>query len=233
MIALLLVGALAITGCEKTGTTALPEAREHTVTGPLQNRASARLFVPDASSRVHVVLANLPGLLYRITTPAGSGLKPRVVRRGGLVRLGLLPTGGKGPDEVRIVLNRTVRWDLRFPAGAGEQRFDLSRGRITRLDLGTAGLIELRLPEPGGTVPLTFTGSVGTLSVTAPRSTPLRLYLAGGVGSALTPWTADEQLPPATALAPAIWPTARDRYWLRVRAPVGLLSLTRAETAAR
>ncbi|MCY1142171.1 hypothetical protein OWR29_29605 [Actinoplanes sp. Pm04-4] len=201
------------------------------MTGPLRNRTvAARLVVPDAASRVHVVLANIPGLLYRITTPIGSGLRPRVTRRGGVVRVGLQPTGGDGPDEVKLVLNRNVRWDLRLPAGAGEQRLDLSRGRISRLVLGTAGLVELRLPEPRGTVPLVFTGGVGTLSVLSPQATPLRLQLAGGVGSALTPWTADEELPPATVLAPAIWSTAPDRYWLRVRLPVGLLAVRRTST---
>jgi hypothetical protein len=229
IIASLLVAALAITGCEKTATVAAPEAREHTVTGPLQSRTiAARLVVPDAASRVQVLLANIPGLLYRVTTPAGSGLRPRVTRRGGLVRVALLPTGEDGRDEVRIVLNRSVRWDLRLPAGAGEQRLDLSRGRITRLVAGATGLIELRLPAPWGTVPLTLTGGVGTLTVSTPPATPLRLYLAGGAASALTPWTADEGLPPATTLTPAIWPTARDRYWLRARSPVGLLSLRRA-----
>ncbi|WP_250036847.1 hypothetical protein [Paractinoplanes maris] len=199
------------------------------MTGPLQSRKGARLIVPDAASRVHVVLATIPGLLYRITTPAGSGLTPRVTRPGGILRVGLLPTGEGGPDEVRIVLNRFVRWDLRLPAGAGEQRLDLSRGRVTRLDLGPAGLVELRLPAPRGTVPITLVGGIGTLSIRTPQFTPLRLNLARGAGSALTPWTADEELPAATVLTPAIWPTARDRYWLRARSAIGLLALRRGE----
>ncbi|WP_250008968.1 hypothetical protein [Actinoplanes sp. M2I2] len=226
-MALLLVSALAITGCERPVPVGAPDPGERVVTGPLQRRTGARLIVPDAASRIHVVLATLPGLLYRITTPGRSGLAPSVTRRGGTVLVALRPTGADGAHELRIVLNRAVRWDLRLPAGAGEQRLDLDRGRVTRLVVGPSGLVELRLPAPVGTVPLVLTGSIGTLTVSTPRTTPLRLQLAGGVGSALTPWTADEELPRATVLTPAIWPTARHRYWLRARSPIGLLTLRR------
>ena len=140
------------------------------VSGPLLGRTGASLTVSDAASRVRIVLANLPGQLYRITTPAGSGLTPVVTRRNGQVRAALRPNGGDGPDEVRIVLNRAVRWDIRLPAGASEQSLDLSRGRISRLLVGASGLIELRLAEPYGKVPLILTGGVGTLALTMPRN---------------------------------------------------------------
>ena len=226
----LLVGALALAGCEERAPEPVPPSpvdREHVVAGPLQGRTGAFLTVKDAASRIQVVLASLPGLLYRISTPAGSGLAPLVTGQGGRVRAALRPTGADGPHEVRIVLNRDVRWDIRLPAGAGEQRLDLARGRITRIDLGASGLIEMRLPYPTGTVPLTLTGGVGTLTVTAPAATPLRLRLDGGVGTALTPWTANAEVPPGALFAPAVWPTTRDRYSLRARSSIGLLTLRR------
>ncbi|MBL7261939.1 hypothetical protein JKJ07_47485 [Actinoplanes sp. LDG1-01] len=213
-------------GCEARGTEP-PAPAQHVVAGPLEGRTGAVLVVSRAASRVRVVLANIPGMLYRITTEADAGLTPRVTSRGGQVRVALLPSGGTGPDEVSIVLNRNVRWDLRLPAGAGEQRLDLTRGRVSRLTVGASGLIEVRLPHPYGTVPLIVTGGVGTLAVTAPRGVPLRLNLARGARSALTPWTADEEIPPATTFAPAVWPTARDRYSLRTRSTVGILALRR------
>ncbi|GAB2616242.1 hypothetical protein Aab01nite_28970 [Paractinoplanes abujensis] len=217
---------LAIAGCEAR-VARPPEITENVVAGPLLGRTGAVLVVSEAASRVRVVFANLPGVLYRITTPAGAGLTPRVTRRAGQVRVSLQPSGGHGPDELTIVLNRGVVWDLRLPAGAGEQRLDLSRGRVSRLSVGASGLIEVRLPQPYGTVPLVVTGGVGTLAVTAPRGVPLRLHLVRGARSALTPWTADEEIPPATTFAPAVWPTARDRYSLRTRSTVGILSLRR------
>ena len=191
-----------INGGERPAPVETSPAPEHTVTGPLQNRGRALLVVTDASSRVQLTLANIPGLLYRITTPAGSGLTPRVTSSGGVVRAALLPTGADGPDEVRIVLNRGVRWDIRLPAGAGEQRLDLTRGRVTRLEVGASGLVELRLPRPVGTVPLTLTGGVGRLAVSAPRSVPIRLNRPS---------------------------PARNRYVLRACAPVGILAVHRTD----
>ena len=225
-----LVGALLLTGCESRAPAPpplLPVDRDNVVAGPLLGRTGAFLTVGDAASRIQIVLAALPGLLYRISTPAGSGLAPIVVTgRGGRVRAALRPTGADGPHEVRIVLNRDVRWDIRLPAGAGEQRLDLARGRITRVDLGASGLIEMRLPHPVGTVPLTFAGGVGTLVLTAPATAPLRLRLDAGAGAARTPWTTGE-VPAHAVLGPPIWRTAVDRYALRARAGIGLLTLRR------
>ncbi|HEX9999356.1 MAG TPA: hypothetical protein VGB74_02785, partial [Actinoplanes sp.] len=103
-IAFLLVAVLA--GCHAE----VPEpdskvGAEHVTTGRLAGRTGAFLTLSDAASRVQVVVGKLPGLLYRISTPAGSGLAPRVRRDGGRVRASLRPASGDGPDEVRIVLN--------------------------------------------------------------------------------------------------------------------------------
>ncbi len=197
---------------------------EHVVAGALHGRTGAYLTVSDAASRVRIVLAGLPGLLYRISTPAGSGLAPRVTGRGGRIQAALRPTGADGPDEVRIVLNREVRWDIRLPAGAGEQQLDLVRGRVTRLELGVSGLIELRLPRPAGTVPVTLLGDAGTVLVTAGAGTPIRFRLASGAGSMAG-------LPPG-GLEPPQWRTARDRYAVHARSAVGSLILHRLRPAA-
>ncbi|MFF5078932.1 hypothetical protein ACFY36_17910 [Actinoplanes sp. NPDC000266] len=188
------------------------------------------MTVDDAASRVQVIMASLPGMLYRVTTPAGSGLEPHVRVEGLSVRASLRPTGTDGPHEVRIVLNRDVRWGIRLPAGAGEQQLDLVRGRVTRVDLGPSGLIELRLPEPVGTVPVTLRGGVGTLSVTTPSGVPLRIGLDRGAGSATTPWTGAETVAAGTYLGPAIWPAARHRYALRAKEGIGFLTVRRSAT---
>ena len=193
-----------------------PVAPDIVVSGALMGRTGAYLTLRDAASRVRVVTAALPGQLYRISTPAGSGLAPRVTGQGGRIRAALHPTGADGPDEVRIVLNREVHWDIRLPAGAGEQQLDLARGRVTRLELGVSGLIELRLPRPAGTVPVTLLGSVGAVNVTVGAGTPMRFRLAEGAGSTTG-------LP--AGLEPPEWRTARDRYAVRARSAVGSLLL--------
>ncbi|WP_412751778.1 hypothetical protein [Krasilnikovia sp. M28-CT-15] len=198
-------------------------AGPHILDAPLGARTGASLVVGDAASQVDLRVADLPGLLYRISTPAGSGLAPQVTGVDGRVRLALRPTGGDGPDTVRIVLNRTVSWDLRLPAGAGEQYLDLSRGRIRRLDVGASGLLELRLPRPRGVVPVTVTGPVATITVRAPS--PVRVRLRGGAGSVTAPWAARGAVPAGSVLAPAVWSTVPDRYALELRAPTTSLRL--------
>jgi hypothetical protein len=212
----LLFSALMATSCQAPQPKSVIGA-ENVVAGPLEGRTGAFLTLGDPASRVRIVLAGLPGLLYRISTPAGSGLTPRVTGRGGRIRAALHPTGADGPDEVRIVLNRAVRWDIRLPAGAGEQQLDLTRGRVTRLELGVSGLIELRLPQPAGTVPVTLLGAVGAVTLSVGRGTPTRFRLAEGAGSTTGL--------PVGGLEPPEWRTARDRYAVLARSAVGSLLL--------
>jgi hypothetical protein len=228
--ALLLVGAFSLAGCRSgavIGTTPGTPRGDHVVAGELRGRTGAFLTVGDAASRVEIVLASLPGQLYRISTPADSGLAPWVSRRDGRVSAGLRPAPGDGPDEVRIVLNRAVRWDIRLPAGAGEQRLDLAGGHVSRVDLGTSGLVELRLPRPAGTLPITFTASVGTVVLVAAANAPVRVELDAGAGAVDTPWAAGPAAAPETVLVTPSWVTARDRYAVHARAAVENLILKR------
>jgi hypothetical protein len=149
--------------------------RAQMLAGPLHARTGAYLTVGDAASTVQVRLADLPGLLYRVATPADGGLSARVTGPAGRVHVGLRANGDLGPQAVTIVLNRAVRWDIGLPAGAGEAHLDLRRGRVARVDVGASGLAELMLPQPRGTVPITLTDAVGSLRLTAPKGTPVRL----------------------------------------------------------
>jgi hypothetical protein len=208
---------------EQPRVTVSPGPDERVLAGPLHGRTGAYLTVRDAASRVEVRLADLPGLLYRISTPAGSGLSPQVTGPSGRVRLRLRPTGDEGPDTVRIVLNRAVRWDIGLPAGAGEQRLDLSAGRVERVDLGASGLIDLQLPEPDGTVPLVLRGGAGAVTMTGPP-VPMRISLRRGAGSVVTRWTSNNGTPAGAILTDPAWPRAADRY--SISAWGGLGSLT-------
>ncbi|WIM94803.1 hypothetical protein ACTOB_006856 [Actinoplanes oblitus] len=193
----------------------------------------ARLTVLDAASRVRVVTAELPGLLYRVSSAGDAGVAPVVSRRGGRVLVRLRATGGDGLDEVRILLNRDVRWDIRLPAGAGEERVDLRGGLVDRLDLGAAGLAELWLPAPAGTVPVTFTGGVGSVVVTAGTGAPFRLALDGGAGAVATPWFTSNGTPAGAILREGGWPRAADRYAVRAVAGLGDVLLRRHLPARR
>jgi hypothetical protein len=228
----LLAAVLAGAGCTpapRLGARRVPfldRPQEHVLAGALHGRSGALLIVRDSASRVRVRLARLPGLLYRISTPAGSGLAPAVTGTHGRVRLGLRPTGGDGPDSVDILLNRAVRWDIRLPAGAGEQHLDLAAGRLRRLELGAGtGLVSMRLPRPRGTIPILLAGGIGEVAVAAPAGTPLRLRLRGGADLVAVPWIGRAPAPAGSVVASAGWAGRRDRYALDVAAQVGTVTL--------
>ena len=227
-----LVTALLLSTCtapaaEKDHPAATPPAapNERVLAGSLHGRTGAYLTVRDAASRVEVRLADLPGLLYRISTPANSGLTPQVSGPSGRVRLGLRATGDDGPDTVRILLNRAVRWDIRLPAGAGEQRLDLSAGRVERVDLGASGLIDLQLPQPVGTVPLVLRGGAGTVTMAGPPTAPMRISLREGAGSVVTHWTSTNGMAAGAILTDPAWPAAADRYSVYARDGLGSLTI--------
>jgi hypothetical protein len=218
----------ALSGCTVITTSAAP-APEHVAAAPLLGRSGAYLTVRDAASRVELSLATLPGLLYRITTPAGSGLAPVAAVRDGRAEIRFRPTGDDGPDDVRIVLNRDVRWSLGLPAGAGETDLDLTAGRITRLATGGSGLIEASLPAPAGTLPVTFGDQVGTAIVTVP-SGPARMRLAvpSGAGPTDTPWTVRAAVPAGSVLAEPGFAETGARYAITFRGALGQLTVRRS-----
>lgn len=208
-----------------------PAARpDHVIVAPLLGRSGAHLTVRDAASQIRLSLATLPGLLYRISTPAGSGLAPVGTVRDGHADIRFRPTGGDGPDDVRVVLNRNVRWDLRLPAGAGEESLDLTAGRVTRVEAGNSGLVEARLPAPAGTVPVTLSGSVGSAIVSVPAA-PLRIGLDRGAGAVVVPWTVAAAVPAGSILTEAGWTAAPNRYAIRFRGSLGNLTVRRDQSS--
>ncbi|GAA4927896.1 hypothetical protein GCM10025331_09090 [Actinoplanes utahensis] len=209
-----------------------PRPPERVATGPLLNRKVAWLTLGDAASRVRVRLAPLPGLLYRISTAPDAGIAPVVSRRGARVVVRLAATGDAGLDEVWIVLNRNVRWDIRLPAGAGEQHLNLREGRVRRVVVGSAGLSRLWLPEPRGTVPVTFAGGVGTATVSVRGRAPVRIRFAHGAGSVETPWTANNGTAAGAVLREPGFRQAADRYLIRAHGGLGALIITRVRASA-
>ena len=176
------------------------------VAGSLHGRTGAYLIVRDAASRVEVRLAELPGLLYRISTPADSGLAPRVTGGAGRVRLGLRPTGDDGPDTVTILLNRAVRWDIRLPAGAGEQRLDLAGGSVARVDLGSSGLLDIAAAAAARHRAGHLARWGGYRHRRAPRDAPVRFRLWEGARLGGYAVGGEQRVPsPGAVLADPAW----------------------------
>jgi hypothetical protein len=190
----------------------------------LHGLSTAWLTLGDPAARVNLRVTDLPGLLYRVSTPAGSGLAPSVTGGDGTVRLWLRVTGDDGPDRVDVLLNRGVRWRIRLVAGAGEQHLDLRAARLDALDIGAGvGLVRVRLPAPRGTVAIRVIGTVGRLDLLLSRVVPLRVHAGGGAAAVSLPGTDRVDVPPDWRWAAIGWTNAVDRYRVDARAPLGAL----------
>ncbi|GGK85312.1 hypothetical protein [Mangrovihabitans endophyticus] len=220
------VAVVALAGCAVGTPDDLRSGTGHLVEGGPAGQGDLRLTVRDAASRIVVRTADLPGLLYRVSSPPGAGLAPAVTADPDGLRLRLRPTGTNGPDTVTILLSSAVRWDLRLPAGAGEQELDLAGGRLRRIAIGAGGLITLRLPPPRGTVPVVLPDGAGDVAVTVPPATKTLIRLRGGAaGDVSTPWWSGDGRPAGAVLAARGWTGADDRYAVDARAGLGSLSV--------
>jgi hypothetical protein len=196
------------------------------IAGPLDGRTGAYLTLGSAAASIELRTTDLPGMLYRVSTPADSGLSPRVTGSRGFVRVMLAPTGQDGPDRIEILLNRRVRWHLRLTAGAGEQHLELGTARLSGIELGAGtGLVTMKLPRTRGVVPIRLTGAVGTTEVVVPAGVPVRVRLRRGASAVTLPWTVRAAVRAGTVLSPNAWAGSPGRYLLDARGTIGTLTV--------
>jgi hypothetical protein len=154
-----------------------------TLTAPLDGLDNAGFDLADSATSVRLHAADLGDDLYRISSPAGSGLLPRVVRSGAEVRLFLAPSAQPGTGVVDVAVNATVGWTLRLDAGVAESVLDMAAGKVDGVELsGGASRIELILPRPQGQLAVRMTGGVDQFLVKLVKLTPVRVRADSGAG---------------------------------------------------
>ena len=154
------------------------------ITGPVSGVRDAQFSLLDGATSVRVQAGAIGDDLYRISTPADAGLRPRVTRDGGDVRLRLEPNGRGSSGVVDIVLNAGVDWDLRMIGGAREMRIDMTGGKALAVHIaGGASLIDVALGRVAGLVPVSMAGGVDQFRVRVPAATPVRVTASSGAGS--------------------------------------------------
>jgi hypothetical protein len=145
------LGAVVVLGLAAVliGSLARPSA-SRTATGPVDGVRTATFQLMDGATSVRLAAGALGDDLYRVSVPAGAGIRPEVDRDGGDVRLRLVPAPGGGSGIVNIVVNEKVGWALRTLGGAREIRIDMTGGSPSEIQLaGGASLIDLALPRHG------------------------------------------------------------------------------------
>jgi len=196
------------------------------IVAPLLGRSGASLTVRNAASRIRLSLATLPGLLYRISTPADAGIKPSPAIKGNDVQLQVDRDGTGTGGQIQVVLSTAVRWQLRFSGYADEQRIDLSGGKVTSVEL-IAGMhkAELQLPPSSGTVPVKITGAVDQLALRSPADNPVRVKVGGGATDVVAGTRKLHDIAPGSTLTPKDWKQHSDRYDVTAASAIGSLDV--------
>jgi hypothetical protein len=196
------------------------------LTAPLGRLEQQRLEITGTVTTLRIRTTDLGESLYTIAV-LGQGTSPQVTDVGKGLTLALTP-GETGTVSAEAVLNSKVDWTLKLTGGVTELDVDSQAGGLVNAELA-AGVSRgaLRLPRPGGTVPLTITGTVGELTVRTDKGAPVRVRLGKGAGLATVNGRAQRGVKAGTMLRETGWPTARTRYDLRVTAQVGTILVER------
>ncbi len=199
-----------------------------TVTAPLGGRTEASFELVTGTTGVTLRSEDLGADLYRITTASDSGTVPRPVLDEDRVQLHLTPNGDGATGDVEIVLAARVSWALRFTGGADQQRIDLSRGRVSGIDvIGGVRRFEVNLPKPVGTVGIRIAGAVDEFVVQAPADIPVRARLDSGAKTVAAGQRTQRDVPPGSTFTPRNWQVP-DRYDVAAAARVTLFSMKTA-----
>ncbi|MFI1990373.1 hypothetical protein [Actinoplanes sp. NPDC020271] len=167
---------------------------------------AAAFDILDSATVVQLSAADLGDDLYRVSTPAGSGLTPSAEQSGGTVKLRLRSDGRGGSAAVTIQLSSAVRWTLRLDGGTARSRLDLTGADLAALDLnGGAGRIDLALPSPQGLLPVRMTGGVDQFRVTLAGTTPVRVRVQSGAGQVTLDGTTHKGIAPGRSFTSGDW----------------------------
>lgn len=197
-----------------------------TATAPLDGRTEASFEVVTGTTKVTVRSEDLGADLYRITSAEDAGTVPRPVVDENRIQLHLTPGGDGASGTVEVVLAAKVTWSLRFTGGADEQRIDLSRGKVSAIDvIGGVRQVELSLPTPTGTVPVRVTGAVDEFVVRAPANSPVRVHLDSGAKTVAAGDRTQRDVPPGSTFTPRNW-QVDNRYDVDAASAVTLFSVT-------
>ncbi len=188
------VAGVAVVVAAGTGTAVavgLPSTHSQTASVPADGRSSATLEVVTGAHVLTLRVANLggtSGTLLQASTPDGEPVPQlRAVRTGGTLRSGsndlILLSDSHGAAAVTVTLNAAVSWRLDFAAGTQRTTADLRGGRVAGISISAGSeVVDLMLPQPSGTVPISLTAGASQFLLSLPAGVPVRVTAGGGAG---------------------------------------------------
>jgi hypothetical protein len=199
------------------------EAGGKTISAPLDGRKAASFELVAATTKVNVKTQDLGDRLYRITS--ADDTLPIAVLSDDRVQLHLTADDTNADGQVEVLLSTKVRWALRFVGGADQQVVDLTSGKVSGLQvLGGSRRLQLALPKPAGTVPISVTGSIEDFSITSPKESPVRVQVESGAKTVAAGNRTLRDVKPGSTLTPKGW-NVPNRYDVDAAARVTLLSV--------
>jgi hypothetical protein len=198
----------------------------HVVRG--DGNASA-LELVNGADVVRVRVADLGSNRFEVSTPDGSKAAPSVDVHSGQATVGLHDTGKTGLAVVNVVLDDSVRWQVRLAGGATDESVDLSGGAGGDIDFsaGTSRAAVV-LPAAKGTQRVTLGGGANQFDVRLAGSAPARVTATGGAGSVTIDGDVHTGVPGGSIWTPSNWSAATDRYDIDATSGVSTLTVARS-----
>jgi hypothetical protein len=204
-------------------------ARSHVLAGGSAHRSAATLDVVSGTTSVEVTAGTRSGLLYRVRTPAGSGVRPLATLDDGTLRVGQAADGTHaGVPVIDIQLARGVRWTINLDGGATTETVNMKKGTLTSLSFGAGvATASVQLPVPIGTLTLTLAGGATQLLVVAPAGAPAEVKVVGGASQVGFDGTSHTGVAGGSVFADPAWAGAENRYVINLVAGVSEFQLSR------
>jgi len=202
----------------------------HTRAGGSAHRTAATLDVVSGTTTLKVSAGTLSGLLYRVRTPAGSGIRPLATLDNGTLRVGQASDGDhSGLPALDIQLARGVRWTIHLDGGATTETVNMRKGLLSSLTFG-AGVARasVRLPVPVGTLTLTLAGGATQLGVVAPPGAPAEVKVVGGASEVTLDGIDHTGVAGGSVFADQDWASVGNRYAIALLAGVSQFQMSRS-----
>ncbi|WP_157751694.1 hypothetical protein [Actinoplanes derwentensis] len=147
--------------------------------------AAATFELADGVTDLNVLITGTgSGSWFTATSPDGSAIRPRVEFGDGIVRVFADKISEEGSSRVDVLLSPEVAWSVRMRGGVRTGTFDLTGGRVDRIDLlGGAAAIDIALPEQDAVVPVQMSGGVNDWRIRTADQIPVRATLRNGAGT--------------------------------------------------
>lgn len=144
---------------------------------------SGTFELTDNVVELNVTIGDLGTDAVRFSSPAGSGLRPRLSVAGGTAKLDPNADGSKGSGRLDVRLNSKVTWAIKMTGGVTRATWDLADARLRRVDLGGgASRLTMVLGKLGDRLPIRMSGGVNTWQITTADRVPVSVLLRDGGG---------------------------------------------------